>query len=449
MLTVLLAYVLACSAWLLWHYLDPALAPKGDQRGYIWFAVVFREHGFLSPALGTVRTYAYPAFLYLITYLPGVVIDQAYSFFRTIALWSGALQVAIYGAVVVWLSRLVRSPVLARAVLLGLLFNPFALLYVTAPMTDGPSLIASVLLVVILLKASEAPRPFAWLVGGAALAALAVMIRPANVALLAAWTLAALYASGRRLAVTYVLAAVAITAALWAPQVAYNAIHYGVASALPLCPGGAIQTGLGILNVKYSSLSVGSEAHSLWYPNPFFSGTIPKGFFMWYLSHPGAGIATLATKAVNLFDVDQLAIYLTHPRAWYSPAASFVSFAALALAADRATTYAAIAVRTRTLDPAALFVILAWGLTLATGLLVMVETRFGLQLIAINGVLAADWFLRARWRAARWPLGLAVLCGVAGALVSYKIAALATLDRPYPQGFEQILTQLPPHRCDS
>ena len=450
MLAILVAYGLASTAWILWQYLDPALAPKGDQRGYIWYGVVFREHGFLS-RFGNVRTYAYPAFLYLVTYLPGVVIDSAHSFFRTIALWSTSLQAAGYGAAVVWLSDVIRSrsPMLAWAVLLGLLFNPFAVLYVTAPMADGPTLIAAVLLVAILLKANDAPRPLAWLITGAALAGLSVMIRPANVALLTAWTLAALYVSGRRQALVYGLAAVAITAAVWAPQVMHNAMHYGVASALPLCPIGRIQIGLGILTVKYSSLFHGGEVHSLWYPNPFFHGDVPKGSILWYFINPGAGLATLATKAVNLFDVDQLAIYVTRPHAWYSPVASFVSFAALALAANRAASYGTMAFRTRTVDPTALFLVLAWGGALVTGLLVTVETRFGLLLIATNGVLATDWVLRARWPAARWQLMLAAIAGITGALISYKTAGLATLDRPYLKGFEQVLTQLPPHRCDS
>jgi len=432
-------------AWLSWQFLDPALAPKGDGAYYLGLGIMSRSEGFFRFA-GNVRTYGYPAFFHLLTYAPGSGFGTE-GVFRHMAAWAGGLQLLGYGAAVVWLASLIRprDRTLAFATMAGLLLNPVAIVYAGVPMTEGPSLIASVLLVALLLKAGGAERSLLWLGIGAAVAAFAVMIRPANVALLAAWTVAALFvASTLRRMIAYSLVAAAITAAVWAPQIAYNVSHHGAASPLPMCPLADLQTGLGILNVKYATFFKDGGLQSIWYRNPFFVGEIERGAVRsWYLNHPLAGAATLAAHVFNLFDFNDLAVYPRSPLEWYGPALSFASFAAAGLAAWRAIQYGQNFVRFRKVEPTVLFVTLAWAGTVTIGAQAIVETRFGVPLAAVTGVLVADWLLRARWPSARAPLAFATAAGIVGAAISSQMAKLASPDRPYYSDMERVILSLP------
>jgi hypothetical protein len=144
----------------------------------------FRESGILSD-FGSIRTYGYPLFLYLLSFLTGINHDR-------LAVAAGATQYLLFFASAVWLSRLVapygRS--FALAVRIGLLLNPFVAL-ITDALSDGLSFLLMVLLVDLAVCADRTLRNIRqtvfFLAAGTATAGYAAMVRPANLVVLVAW----------------------------------------------------------------------------------------------------------------------------------------------------------------------------------------------------------------------------------------------------------------------
>jgi hypothetical protein len=103
--------------------------------------------------LDTIRTYGYPLVVFFYTFLAGF--DP-----RSIP-GGGAAQLTIYGALALWLTRLVavESPALARATRIGLLLNPVFSWLVGDVLTEGPSMILAV--VALACSTRCAPAAFA------------------------------------------------------------------------------------------------------------------------------------------------------------------------------------------------------------------------------------------------------------------------------------------------
>ena len=126
----------------LWFF--PTVSAGGDAWAYVKYALGFREHGFLSE-LGSVRTYGYPAFLYLVSFL-------APPSGRGLWLYAGVVQYVLFVAATLWLAKLLseHSPRFALAVLVGLLLNPFLLSIVVDCLSEG--LLASVIVLLTALS---------------------------------------------------------------------------------------------------------------------------------------------------------------------------------------------------------------------------------------------------------------------------------------------------------
>jgi hypothetical protein len=181
---ILVLYVSACAAVLLRLEKYPSVVERADARAYILFGHSFPS---LEP-LGTLRTYGYPLLTSVYSHIGGGL-DPL-----TCALVGGAVQLMLYGAAVCWLAAQFEGR--ARlAIAAGLLLNPIILGLVGDALTEGPTLIIAVVLLVFLIKIDRFPDyAFGWSIPGALLSNFALMIRPTNIVLILAWNVAILFA---------------------------------------------------------------------------------------------------------------------------------------------------------------------------------------------------------------------------------------------------------------
>jgi hypothetical protein len=307
----------------------PSVSAGGDAWGYVTYALRFREHGFLSE-LGSVRTYAYPAFLYLVSFLalPGG---------RGLWLCAGLLQYGLFVVVTLWLAKLVgrQNERLSLAVLIGLLLNPFLISIVVDCFTEG--LLASfvVLLVVLALSAAMSIRTAgiaAAVFAGALASCLMMMIRPAAIPITLAWTVASFIAiwsspscqigavslhrtRGQatwtlgRLQLAALNVVLLITAAFitWTPQIYYNYTTWGEMSFLPVCRFDAFQVLSSIPVLRYESVVNDTIVTPFFYQNPFSTAdAIPGHPINWYINHPIAAAQTILLRLIAGLSINHL-----------------------------------------------------------------------------------------------------------------------------------------------
>lgn len=119
---VILLSIVVAAIFLARYQIYPSTASTdADAWGYFFYAFRFRFYAFLYD-YGSLRTYGYPAFLFPLTYISG------FNHLR-LSLIAGASQYILYLAATLWLSSLLQcyGKTAARAVLVGLLLNPFLL----------------------------------------------------------------------------------------------------------------------------------------------------------------------------------------------------------------------------------------------------------------------------------------------------------------------------------
>jgi hypothetical protein len=325
----------------LWFF--PTVSAGGDAWAYVTYALGFREHGFLSE-LGSVRTYGYPAFLYLVSFLAppsgrcnsgGALVDLG-----CLWLYAGVVQYVLFVAATLWLAKLLseHSPRFARAVLVGLLLNPFLLSIVVDCLSEG--LLASVIVLLTALsvcatRSTSIVRLLAPLAAGALTSCFALMIRPAAIPVVMAWAIASFAAlwSNPRLAMdrlstqqtippsrfpprpriaalnlALLLAACSIT---WMPQVYYNWVTWGQISFLPVCRLDQIQASLSVPVLRYESVVPGEIVEPFFYLSPFSTNDVVKGHpTNWYMDHPIAAVATVLLRIVAGLSINHLFTYV-------------------------------------------------------------------------------------------------------------------------------------------
>ena len=388
----LIACYILLSTAIVWRYqLFPSTAEGTDASGYIGAALSFARWGF-STGLNS-KTYGYPLVVYLYSLLAG------YSP-TAIALTAGVSQVVVYAAATLWLaSRVAVVDVrFGKAVAIGLL-NPVLVGMVADVLTEGLTATLTVLALVCLLnltRASTAPRIVAWAALGAAATNFALMIRPANLVLIAAWNGACLFsllfereAMHRRatLLLVYVMVWLVSAAAAWAPQYLLTG---------NILPVGLFDFGVqtGMLLTKYATfINTSGKPQGLLYPNPWcVHPFIFNGWWSWFIAYPGLALATITGHIFSAFSFEYLFTYVYDRDPVYSIPLAGAMWLVTAVGLFNGVR---LLVVTKTPMPLPIIIMVSCLFVMTVGLnsLIAVENRYNMIPVAILSVLAAEYFL--------------------------------------------------------
>lgn len=312
------AELLATAAWL---YGNQPI--RGDAQGYYELALQMVREGPLSFA-SPVRTYGYPAFLALL--IPIVGADP-----ETVRIAGFVVQLTLF-VVAAWigsqrLARALGSPKRAPWLYAVTVCCPFVLIHAGQMLTDVLSATLVYLAVVLSLpdgppQAGEGPGRarrtilpgmLAMLFGG-----LAVVVRPANLALLpvlvGAWLVRT--ARGREIPWRAWPVLLAMLALPFVPQMVFNVRAYGVPHPLLTTDLYAANTAIGMRTAKYATISITGIPARLYYTNPF-GPTESLTLFGFLRENPLGFVATMALHAFALIDQDFPFTYITDLTPWY------------------------------------------------------------------------------------------------------------------------------------
>lgn len=357
-----------------------------DAHGYIAIARQMLLDGpFSKYVYSDLRTYGDPLLL-------SFVMRAADAIGMPFALAIFELQLVLYiGAALLLRAALCRRvPQAAVAVFCGLALNYYGLLYTTDTLTDGLSLILVLDVTIAWLWLRAKPQDDRPLVAGSLLAGFTLMVRPANVYLVAAWLAGTVLALARLrrdrgTMAARVLAATALVAAVALPQLVSNARYYNVVTPFVATDLGRLQQIWGVQYLKYGT-AMTPPGSSIFYPNPLYRGERldPQLPALWYAEHPVRGLATLGLHAFNLTDQDLLFTYSYDLDPWYRVPLGIVNHAIVALgllglallgwAVRRAPTFQR--------DACAMLGVLLLA-NLAVHVPTAVEMRFGLVLLSV------------------------------------------------------------------
>jgi hypothetical protein len=448
-LVVLLSAILA-AACLVRLALYPSAG--GDAWGYTTYALGFRNNGFLRE-LGSVRTYGYPAFLYLVSFL--VPADG-----RVLWLGAGLIQYGIFVIASLWLAKLVwsRDRKLGCAILVGLLLNPFLISVVVDCLTD--SLIAPV--IVLLTALSLAVTTFSGFSStvisagaGTFLACFALMVRPAALPFVVAWNAVALLTiwwnrhfsaqasllrslssvsarmRGTGLYAILLLAAAFVT---WTPQIYYNYATWGKISMLPVCRFDLLQVASSIPVLRYDTVVNGGSAEPLMYENPFSSPTqiIHRHPINWYFEYWKPALETTLLRLLAGLSVNHLFTYVyPGPKLveliWLLVYWTIICLGVLRLCCSLADAITDVRDRLQwRCNGAAAFVAASTIGVLGLNSFTWIELRFNLMPISVLSVFGVDAVLRKNRHFAR-PKLLLLALGAACALTVFSELMLSTL----------------------
>ena len=448
-LIVALSVALASACLLSLSFL-PSSKIGGDAWAYAAYAQGFREHGFLSD-IGNVRTYGYPTFLYLLTYLTPSS--------QSVWLLAGIVQYGLLLVATIWLSTLVRKydPSFANAVLVGLLLNPFIISLVVDSFTEGllaPVIVLLIALTIALGKAMRRTHILVWLMAGALLSFFAPMIRPAAMLVPLAWIVASVAALSRaalftqglpqrhekrlsrrsertRILLINVGLLIAGSIVAWAPQIYYNYVAWGTPSPLPICRLDELQLAASISVLRYESIVLANHADPYFYLNPFSTTDLVLGHpINWYVGHPLAGIKTVLLRLVAGLSINHLFTLTYNDRSVLGLILLAAYWILMSLGVIRIAVLSIGALGGEIAPPACLQAAIVFIGICAVGVLALnsftsVELRFNLVPIGVLCVFGVDALLRPM----RGPFGkrsflLGVIVGLALAVGSALFLSL-------------------------
>jgi hypothetical protein len=379
-------------------YLRVAEYPSDyDAQSYLDMAAEIGSNGlFTKYQWSQIRTYGYPLFLNL-------PMRVASALHLPVGLVVFELQLAIYVLASVFLRRSMARlwPSIAPWAFAAIVLNPFALLY--APETLTESLSVSLILTgagIWLALVSARGPVIANVFLGSLVMGLAVMMRPANLFVLATWVFAVAAVLVRRRPGARVLlsnaAALVTGCSLPAvPQYVNNLRNYGEHTPLIVARLGHDQQVWGISNIKYATMILSLTSKTLehprtFYANPFATGTTidRENPLSWYVQNPVAGAATIGLHLFNMLDQDLLFTYSRDLDPWYRVPVGVLNHAMIALALVGAGLLVARARH----DPGlvaptlalAVYTLAHLGLHATT----LVEMRFGLPLLLLAAPVA-------------------------------------------------------------
>lgn len=376
----------------------------GDALGYRNYArLYFRPFGPLSD-FGTVRTYGYPFYLYLVSFLTGADSDLK------LIVGAATSQYLLFSISTLWLIREVKryGKKFAYALALGLLTNPLVLALVTDTLSESLSVILVVAICACLLTACHSVKwssALFYLIVASGFSFYATVVRPANIVFLISAIVSAIaciaahvnFKRNRIVGIALYSALSVISAAvILGPQLLYNLHHWNRGTFLPVCRLGEMQLSFGVALIKYETTMLDGIAAGRYYLNPWLQGPLPThDAWRWYLENPSNGLKTILAHVFNAYDVRYLFTYITTLDAWYSVALHLGSWILNLLGLAQlmlfATSTISAGLRTRSLPPEAplmLFVtLLILGIT-ALLAVTAVEVRFNavpLTVLAIGG----------------------------------------------------------------
>jgi hypothetical protein len=278
------------------------------------------------------RTYGYPLFVALCN---GFHPDGP----RTVRALVFAVQLVIYLGACAFGARVLASafgsPRFGRIVYVAGALNPFLLARTTECLSDLLSAVLvyiSVLFVIPRAAPPESPSAVARRATMSfAAAALATIVRPSNLAVLAAigflWIVRqARWRELRRSSVAPILAAIVLP---FLPQLIVNASAFGRLQPLIVESLYAKQIGWGMSGLKYGALVVHGEPPQVHYDNPFYRSETTVADFA--RRRPAAYFATLGLHLFAMFDHDFLLTYSTEAHPSYRWPLSVLNYAFLFL----------------------------------------------------------------------------------------------------------------------
>jgi hypothetical protein len=386
------------------------------------------EHGLFHRYIASdLRTYGYPLFL-------SVVHRGADALRLPFPVVLFEVQLLLYAGACLWLrSALFRfSPHAARIVLCATLCNYYVLIYLPESLTESLSTTLLVLASACWIEGYRRRSNLLPLAAGSLAIGYAMMVRPGNLFMLAAWTAGLIVIGVRqrpgiaRLVVSTTCLAVAVALPM-IPQLVNNATFYGRATPLPVLDLGKMQQVWGIQNIKYATAMPPMPAAAIYYHNPLWLGTTidEQSPWRWYLAYPGRGALTLAIHAFNLTDQDLLFTYSRDLDPWYRIPLGIVNHAAVALGVVGLFLIArrVRAERDRFGVDAGIVLLVLIASNLAVYIWTAVEMRFGSVLLLVLVPPAIHAVLHiARSRNAR----SIVVCAVA--VIAYAAFALQLSD---------------------
>jgi hypothetical protein len=338
-----------------------------DAGEYIKVAQNFVEKGYGSE-IAPNRSIGYPTLLYLLA-LFGLPLPAS----------AILIQGLLYGAVSLWLARLVAlyNEHFSAAILFGLLLNPLNVWALNATLSEAPTLIIFIGLTALLIRARESRLSLILL--GSAFAAYAILIRPANTVLFIAWSTAAtclvLRATvPRSQKMLMGVSAIILAALALGPQIFLNLSRYNSFSIFPRAKLFDFQLKVGTNLAKYGTSGDPAAYGPLYYFNPL--KTVGGPPLDWYLSHPMAGLGTMALHVFNSFSFDYHSVYVydvTPALPWLFP------FLIWILVVAGIVTIIGHASQIPMLFPPVIFVGLVFLGTVMQNSIVAVENRFNLM----------------------------------------------------------------------
>jgi len=395
-----------------------------DATQYVDIARDIADRGMFRQFTGAhVRTYGYPLVL-------SVVLRAADATSVSFVVLLFAFQFLAYFAAALFLRRMLvpASPAAARIAFCGLLVNYYVLIYAPQSLSESFSITLLVFAAGAWVALWDSGLALLPLVAGSLVAGFALMVRPANLFVVAAWLVGVAIAYRRHrptppravLLAMIVFAAIALPAA---PQIVNNVVHFGKASPLVASDIGLLQQTFGVQNLKYATAMPPVPHPGVFYNNPMFPGTAMNDAspWTWYFNYPLRGAATLVLHAFNLTDQDLLFTYSRDLHPWYRLPLGIVNHGVVALglvglALMARNALGATQPRTREVF-AVLLALLAANLAVYGW--TAVEMRFGSVLLLVLFPLAGYATMRL---AAVKSFGVkaGVLCGIA----AYVVAAM-------------------------
>lgn len=313
--------LIVCAAVLFgyWCFLDqsPALAHPFDAYAYTHIGNLYLEQGVTNHLWAEYRTYAYPLFL------SGIFrVADAFGIDRALGVF--AVQMLQYVGCVVLLSRSVArhvSRAVGELVFVALMLNVWIYPVLAISLTDGVSVCLLMLIAHGVLGLAFEDAKASRLAALGFLCGLAILVRPANVILLALLLMSLAYVlivfrQPLATRLQWVLWCAAGFGLVVAPQVHFNVSHFGKWTFLPAFDLGHFQIDAGIEMIKYATnLSGGSP--KVPYPNPFATPNTDGVY--WYVLRPVNGLATAFLHLFAALDFDYLSVYIFDKQPWYRP----------------------------------------------------------------------------------------------------------------------------------
>lgn len=353
-------------------------------------------------ASGGVRTIGYPAFLVAVMDLKSAGPDNqfAYSSHRVATAQTLLFVVAVLTLFAVLYQH---SVPVAWSAAIGLLANPYVLQYLPLRMTEGltaPLVVAVVTLAAALCILQLKPWQEAALLGlCGAIAGVAMIVRPANVVVVAAFVVFLMLYLYLKRGARFEYGVVGVAAPLLLQSI-LNLGAYGRFTPFPAADLGSFQTNAGLSAIKYFTDMAGETVKGARYVNPFFSQADISAYGAYvYVYRPAAGILTLLAHAFASIDHDHFFTYVARRAGTAERVVNFLAHFSISVAA---ATAAILAVRIRpALDriaPLWMLLIAIVVFTLCLNSLTLPETRFGLLVYMIVGptFVYGIWQLRCR-----------------------------------------------------